>query len=220
MDSEADVEAATEATTTTTPAVDKKSRGMTGYMLFLQRNREQLKLELNGSKGVAEVTKLAAERWRALGEEEKQRWNAEGKLAPVRDKPAVAPASTAAAIPLSRVREICKLDREVRAVNGEAVALLAAATERFLVELATLAVEKAASKRQVKLVDVHHAVHLQDDKFGFLVMDFDTPAEVESREFQANKRRRQAKLDEKRSLQVAETPQPANLLTGYFTKKA
>ncbi|KAH9260566.1 hypothetical protein BASA81_001033 [Batrachochytrium salamandrivorans] len=206
-------------------AGDKKSKGMTGYMLFLQRNREQLKLELNGGggKGVAEVTKLAAERWRALGEEEKQRWNAEGKLAPTREKPATANASsatTAVAIPPSKVREICKLDREVRAVNGEAVGLLAAATERFLHELATLAAEKAASKRQVKLVDVHHAVHLQDDKFGFLVMDFDTPAEVEAREFQANKRRRQAKLEEKKSIQVAEAPQPANLLTGYFTKKA
>ena len=66
-----------------TEKVDKKKRGMTGYLLFAKEKRPEVKAELiaNGNENPkpTEVITEVAKRWKAMGEEEQGEWNERAK---------------------------------------------------------------------------------------------------------------------------------------------
>ena len=63
--------------------VEKKKRGMTGYLLFAKEKRPEVKAELiaNGNENPkpTEVITEVAKRWKAMGEEEQGEWNERAK---------------------------------------------------------------------------------------------------------------------------------------------
>ena len=56
----------------------KKKRGMTGYLLFSKENRDDVKAELGEVKPTEVVTEVA-KRWKAIGDEEREKWNKRAK---------------------------------------------------------------------------------------------------------------------------------------------
>ena len=56
----------------------KKKRGMTGYLLFSKENRATVKEELGDVKPTEVVTEVA-KRWKALPDEERDKWNQRAK---------------------------------------------------------------------------------------------------------------------------------------------
>ena len=63
--------------------VEKKKRGMTGYLLFAKEKRPEVKAELiaNGNENPkpTEVITEVAKRWKGMGEEEQTEWNERAK---------------------------------------------------------------------------------------------------------------------------------------------
>jgi hypothetical protein len=63
--------------------VEKKKRGMTGYLLFAKEKRPEVKAELiaNGNENPkpTEVITEVAKRWKAMVEEEQGEWNERAK---------------------------------------------------------------------------------------------------------------------------------------------
>jgi len=197
----------------------KPSRGLTGYMLFLKNNRDSIKQELGeGKAGLKEVAKLAAEKWRALSEEERTKWNEDAKLVKVEPKAPKADDSEEekVALPISKVREIQKKDPDVKNVQAGAVKMLAKATEMFTSELTKLALNCGDHKR-IRLVDVHHIIHAHDDRFGFLAYDFETPAQIVGREERESRRKKMKSEAPEQSVAQA---QGKGSIASYFTSSA
>ena len=63
--------------------VEKKKRGMTGYLLFAKEKRPEVKAELiaNGNENPkpTEVITEVAKRWKGMGEKEQTEWNERAK---------------------------------------------------------------------------------------------------------------------------------------------
>jgi histone H3/H4 len=198
-------------------APKSKGRGISGFMLFVKEKREEIKNKLGGNGAPTVVTKEAGEIWRALSDDEKAEWNKRGKAYQVAGKPSATTNNqkepTSAAIPISKVREIAKLDPEVHHISGDALKLLHEATELFTRELARRALD-SGDKKRLRLIDVHHIIHANDAKFGFLTSDFVTPATLASRDgSNAVHAHHSAKTKSASNLQTGDRPNP---ITSYF----
>jgi hypothetical protein len=206
----------------------RSGRGLTGYMFFLKQNRMAIKQELadEGSAfGLKEVASKVAEKWRALPEVDRKKWNDDAKLVILEPKsPENADShkdnENSSATPVNRVREIIKADPEVKNVQGLALKLLAKATDMFATELTKLALDCGPDRKRIRLVDVHHTIHANDEKFGFLVPDFETPAQIVAREDKARKTKRdQATKAADADANAQASMDKKSSITSYFTKK-
>ena len=57
----------------------KKKRAPSGYLLYINSIRDQVKTELGDELGPKDVTKELAKRWKALDEEQRTEWNDKSK---------------------------------------------------------------------------------------------------------------------------------------------
>ena len=57
----------------------KKKRPPSGYLLYINSIRAQVKTELGEENGPKDVTKELAKRWKALDDEERSEWNDKSK---------------------------------------------------------------------------------------------------------------------------------------------
>ena len=200
-----------------------KGRGLTGYMLFLKQNRSAFKEELGeGKNGLKEVSRFAAEKWKTLSTEEKAKWNIEARSVKPTSKANKSDISTEPndekfVTPISRVREIMKKDPEVKAVNAHALRLLTKATDLFIKDLIQMSFD-CGDRKKLRQVDVHHIIHGNDERFGFLVYDFESPAEIADREQQLRKKKLKTN-EEKKQQQSQEGEMLGNkLINSYFSK--
>jgi len=59
--------------------VPKKKRSPSGYLLYINSIRAQVKTELGEENGPKDVTRELAKRWKALDDEERTEWNDKSK---------------------------------------------------------------------------------------------------------------------------------------------
>ncbi len=57
----------------------KKKRPPSGYLLYINSIRQQVKSELGEHSGPKDVTKELAKRWKALDDDERSEWNDKSK---------------------------------------------------------------------------------------------------------------------------------------------
>jgi len=57
----------------------KKKRPPSGYLLYINSIRQQVKNELGEDSGPKDVTKELAKRWKALDDDERSEWNDKSK---------------------------------------------------------------------------------------------------------------------------------------------
>ena len=146
------------------------------YFVFSEIERKRTKDELvaGGAEkvSVADVAKALGEKWRNKSDEEKRKYAemAEKEAAEAAEKMDVdgeedegnnqeEKEKSALTIPLSMVRKIILLDRDVKKVSKEAVETIAISTEAFLEFLALESGKIAASlsRKAIRFEDVHAA---------------------------------------------------------------
>lgn len=83
------------------------------------------------------------------------------------------PTAGGIAIPLARVKRLCKVDPEVKNIGKEALVSMSKATELFIQYLAASAAKAAANRgvRTIREVDLLSCIH-GDDSLTFLSLDF------------------------------------------------
>ena len=82
------------------------------------------------------------------------------------------------AFPLSRVRSIVLLDKEVKKVSGEATRIIAKATELFIKQFAADTYRQftqPGKKKTVKYIDVHRSAREGSERYAFLSQDMPKP---------------------------------------------
>ena len=147
-------------------------------MLFAEEVREMTRQELQseGSSGsVAQVGRRTGEKWRALEQHTREAYNRAAQQQQQQqhdDGEDGAPAgdSSWSAIPLSRVKRIAKLDREVSHVNADAAKSLKHAAELFIETLASGCSARLSEKQRkggVRYQDLEDTV-LRQPRLGFL----------------------------------------------------
>lgn len=155
-----------------------------GYMAYAEEVRDEVKAELQkeGQPGsVAEVGKRTGERWRALDEATKEKYNRMANEAMEREKQAKedeggedkekdeAEKAGDQGIPLARVKRIAKMDKDVGQLNSDAAKALKRSAELFAETLAQGCFDRMREhgRRQVKYQDLEETV-LKQPRLGFL----------------------------------------------------
>ena len=195
-------------------------RGMTGFMMFVKEQRAEIKATLGDKATPTSITKTAGEIWRSLNLQEKESWNKKAKeykketpkSAEAGEIDGNADQSIKSLLPISKIREIVKLDPEVHNISAQAVRMIAKATELFTEDLSKRSFDCGGRKR-LRLVDVHHIIHSVEPQFGFLVDDFATPATLEAKGQKAAKEKRKTGTDVKKDTEVAQT---SKSISSYF----
>jgi histone H3/H4 len=193
------VDATTTTITITTTATSRSAvrHPLTGWMIFSQETREQVMRE-NPGLVFTEVAKLLGEKYRGLSAEEKERLDGLAKADKVRylrekeevreyeaihgkgsgsGDTSVGGSSSAKpldlVIPVGRVRKIVKLDKDVKNVSKEAMAVITKTTELFVAYMGVRCAGTASLRgaRTIRDQDVATTIHSQN-AFDFLRLDF------------------------------------------------
>jgi histone H3/H4 len=224
-------------------------RAQSAYFAFSEVMRSTVKEDLvaeaeSGKISVAEVAKEIGRRWKALAEEERQQYKdraaesakafaeaaaaanegdeaADEHPAPAAKKPAL--------LPLSIVKKVMVLDKDVSRVSSEGVWLMARAAECFLEMLTERCATAALSRkrRTIKMDELEHVIR-RDKKLvevGLKAVlhtpadkENDAPAEDDSAEAPATKRqKKETSTTHKTVKKVVEDPK-VQKITSFFTK--
>lgn len=151
------------------------AKPLSGYLLFARDYRSQHATEVKGVSA-GQVAKLVAEKWRALSEGEKNKYQRRSKemkasyaAVDVEDESKKRKRSdvidSKTVLPLASVRRIVKADQEVGNITKEALVMITKCTEMFLETFTqrVCIIAKAHGKKTVDMGFVSHAIHSRKD---------------------------------------------------------
>lgn len=154
-------------------------RGVTGYLLFMNEQRQSVADELRAGEenaSVPAVAKIVGRKWKELPEDQKQVYKdraAERQKElelqhenddenTQQDKDRTEESGPAPGLPVSSIKKIMTTDDEVKRVSAESVQIMSKATELFLSYVVEKALEEAKKDKRklIKLPDIENAVRL------------------------------------------------------------
>ena len=172
----------------------RPTRPKSAYFHFCDAKRAEIMTNLGSeSKEVSKVAKLLGAEWKKLTEDarapfaakaladkerfkvEMERWQAENAEQGMAES--IVAQAQGPITPLKFVRDLMTRDPDTTRLQPLTCRVVAKAVDLFIGALAEECVRRGDKKR-VRQIDVHNAVYADDDRFGFLAHDFDTPAEL------------------------------------------